>query len=82
MPSVADVRVLGAPDAARGQQIVACIVPAGGERNVLAVRQFCAARLAVHKVPRRIVWLDRIPLTERGKTDRAQLEVLARAGPG
>ena len=78
MPSIADARVLAAPDAARGQQIVACIVPAGGERNVLAIRQFCAARLAVHKLPRAIVWLDSIPLTERGKTDRARLEALVR----
>ena len=78
MPSVADVRVLGAADAARGQQIVACIVPRDGQRNVLAVRQYCAARLAVYKVPRQIVWLDRIPLTARGKTDRARLEALVR----
>jgi acyl-CoA synthetase (AMP-forming)/AMP-acid ligase II len=78
MPSIADVRVLGAPDAARGQQIVACIVPRDGERNVLAVRQYCAARLAVYKVPRQIVWLDGIPLTARGKTDRARLEALVR----
>jgi long-chain acyl-CoA synthetase len=78
MPSIADVRVLGAPDAARGQQIVACIVPRDGQRNVLAVRQFCASRLAVYKIPRQIIWLDSIPLTARGKTDRARLEALVR----
>jgi acyl-CoA synthetase (AMP-forming)/AMP-acid ligase II len=78
MPSVADVRVVGAADAARGQQIVACIVSRDGQRNILAVRQYCAARLAVYKVPRQIVWLDRIPLTARGKTDRARLEALVR----
>jgi long-chain acyl-CoA synthetase len=78
MPSVADVRVLGAPDAARGQQIVACIVPRDGLKNLLAVRQYCSARLAVYKVPRRILWLDAIPLTARGKTDRARLEALVR----
>jgi long-chain acyl-CoA synthetase len=76
MPSIADVRVLGAPDAARGQQIVACVVPTDGQRNVLAIRQFCAARLAAHKLPRLIVWLESIPLTARGKTDRARLEAL------
>ena len=78
MPSVSDVRVVGAADAARGQQIVACIVPRDGQRNILAVRQYCAARLAAYKVPRQVVWLDRIPLTARGKTDRAQLEALVR----
>jgi long-chain acyl-CoA synthetase len=78
MPSIADARVLGAPDAKRGQQVVACVVPAAGDRNVMAIRQFCAARLAVHKLPRRIIWLDRIPLTARGKTDRARLEAIVR----
>jgi acyl-CoA synthetase (AMP-forming)/AMP-acid ligase II len=68
--------VLGAPDTARGQQIVACVVPAGGRKDVLAIRQFCAARLAPYKLPRQIVWLDRIPLTDRGKTDRVRLEAL------
>ena len=42
------------------------------------IRRFCAARLADHKVPRTIVWLERIPLTERGKTDRATLETFVR----
>jgi acyl-CoA synthetase (AMP-forming)/AMP-acid ligase II len=42
------------------------------------MRQFCAARLAAHKIPRSFVWLERIPLTERGKTDRATLEALVR----
>jgi long-chain acyl-CoA synthetase len=76
MPGVADVRVLGAPDPARGQQIVACIVGAAADTGVLSVRRFCGARLAPHKIPRTILHLDRIPLTERGKTDRRLLEQL------
>lgn len=82
MPGVVDVRVLAAPDARRGQQIVACIVAdrttAGGV-TTLAVRRFCAARLAAHKIPRTIIFLDAIPLTPRGKTDRAALDDLVRA---
>jgi acyl-CoA synthetase (AMP-forming)/AMP-acid ligase II len=78
MPAIADVRILGAPDTARGQQIVACVVPAGPRTDVLAIRQFCSARLAPYKLPRQIVWMDRIPLTDRGKTDRVRLEALVR----
>lgn len=78
MPSVRDVRVLGAADPARGQQIVACVVPRDGDRNVLTVRQFCAARLAPYKIPRIVIWLPDIPLTERGKTDRARLDAIVR----
>ncbi|MGH9310573.1 MAG: class I adenylate-forming enzyme family protein [Vicinamibacterales bacterium] len=75
MPGISDARVLGIDDPARGQQIVACIVVSpGAEMSTLRLRQFCARRLAPHKIPRVVVTLDRIPLTERGKTDRRRLE--------
>jgi long-chain acyl-CoA synthetase len=76
MPGITDVRVLGVADPARGQQIVACIVAPGGDPGTLAVRRFCAARLAPYKIPRRVVLLDCIPLTDRGKTNRQHLQTL------
>jgi acyl-CoA synthetase (AMP-forming)/AMP-acid ligase II len=78
MPGIDDVRIIGAADAARGQQILACIVSHDRGLTAQAVRAFCAARLAAYKVPRTIAWLDCIPLTERGKTDRAKLEAKVR----
>lgn len=78
MNGVADVRVLGVADAVRGQQILACVVRDDPALSANAVRGYCAARLAAYKVPRTIVWLAAIPLTERGKTDRAKLEALVR----
>ncbi len=82
MPDIADVRVLGAIDPVRGEQIVACIVRRTGEAGVMAIRQFCAARLAPYKIPRTIIPLERIPLTERGKTDRRQLQEIVAAHLG
>jgi long-chain acyl-CoA synthetase len=83
MPGVADVRVVAAADQRRGQQLVACIVARASSRlTPLAVRRFCAARLAPHKIPRSVVFLDEIPLTARGKTDRAALDDLVRARIG
>ena len=80
MPGVADARVVAAPDARRGQQLVACLVAASGSApTALEVRRHCAARLAPHKIPRAIVFLDAIPVTARGKTDRAALDDLVRA---
>ena len=80
MPGVADVRVLGADDSRRGEQIVACIVaePAGSISE-LAVRRFCAARLAPYKIPRAVIFVDAIPTTPRGKVDRTALAGLVRA---
>jgi acyl-CoA synthetase (AMP-forming)/AMP-acid ligase II len=76
MPGIADVRVVAADDPMRGQQVVACVVPASTATppGAQEVRQFCAARLAPHKIPRTVIPLDAIPLTARGKTDRAAIE--------
>ena len=79
MPGVRDVRIVAAPDTRRGQQIVACVVASDIGVTPLAVRQFCAARLAPYKIPRSVVFVDAIPLTARGKTDRAALDDLVRA---
>jgi long-chain acyl-CoA synthetase len=81
MPEVRDVRVVGAIDPQRGEQVVACIVTEAGRRapTILAVRRFCAARLAPHKLPRLVVCLEAWPLTERGKVDRRALDEAVRA---
>jgi long-chain acyl-CoA synthetase len=70
---ITDVRVLGVADQRRGEQLVACVVVSGTRPSVMALRQFCGGRLASHKIPRAFVFVDAIPLTERGKTDRVRL---------
>jgi long-chain acyl-CoA synthetase len=80
MPEIADVRVLGAPDAKRGQMLVACLVPrkTTAQRPVTAldIRRFCAARLAAYKIPREYLFLDDMPRDDRGKTSRRALEAV------
>jgi long-chain acyl-CoA synthetase len=78
MPGIDDVRVVGAEDAVRGQQVVACVVIRDAALTAPVIRSFCALRLAGYKVPRTIIQLDGIPLTERGKTDRAALDAIVR----
>jgi len=83
MPGIADARVIAAADPRRGEQIVACVVAEQGAVAMpLAVRRFCASRLAPHKIPRAIIFVDAIPLTPRGKTDRAALDGLVRSRLG
>jgi long-chain acyl-CoA synthetase len=73
MPGVADVCVVAIPDLRRGQRIGACLVTR--ERiSVAEIRRFCAARLAPHKIPRAVLLLERMPVTARGKIDRARVE--------
>ncbi len=76
MPEIADVRVLGAPDARRGQMLVACLVARSRTLTGMDVRRFCAARLAAYKVPREYLFLEAMPRDERGKTSRRALETL------
>jgi long-chain acyl-CoA synthetase len=76
---IVDVRVLGMADERRGEQLVACVVATGARPSLITLRQFCGARLAAHKIPRAFVFVDAIPLTERGKTDRVRLRDLVTA---
>jgi long-chain acyl-CoA synthetase len=75
-PGVVDVRVLGAADPLRGQQLVACVVLERPDTTAASLRSHCASRLAPFKIPRQFIVLDRIPLNERGKTDRVRLETI------
>jgi long-chain acyl-CoA synthetase len=78
MVGVTDARVLAATDAARGEQISA-VVAGSPNLTLAAIRQHCACRLAAYKIPRTVVFVDRLPLTPRGKTDHRALNELVRA---
>ena len=81
IPGVTDVRVLAAPDAARGEQIAA-VVAGHADLTLASIRLHCARRLAPHKIPRIVVRVDAIPLTVRGKTDHRALSELVQQQAG
>jgi acyl-CoA synthetase (AMP-forming)/AMP-acid ligase II len=82
MPGVRDVRVVGAPAASRGEQLVAILVPEGRAPSLLQIRRYCSARLPPYKIPRVLIVADAIPVDARGKTDRRRLEALVAAHVG
>ncbi len=69
---IADAAVLAEPDAARGNALVACLV---AERSLTRKRVMAQLhrRLAAYQLPRRFVFLDRLPVNPRGKLDEATL---------
>ena len=81
MPAIDDVRVVAVPDARRGEQVAACVV-ASGALTVTDVRRHCAPRLAAHKIPRVVIFVDAIPMTQRGKTDERAVRARILANDG
>jgi acyl-CoA synthetase (AMP-forming)/AMP-acid ligase II len=79
MPQVAEAHVLGVADARRGEMLVACLVPRGVAPTIFQVRQHCSRYLSPHKVPRWVVVLETMPVTDRGKRDHRRLRELAEA---
>ena len=74
-PSVAEVAVAGEPDPIRGEVPVAFVVArpdaiADGE----ALIAHCRSQLASFKVPRRVVFLNRLPRTALGKVQKQLLK--------
>lgn len=62
-PDVALCAVVGLPDPVKGEIPVAVIVPrAGAVADAEAIRAFCRLHLAPWKVPRRVEFIDEMPL--------------------
>jgi acetyl-CoA synthetase len=79
-PEVAQVAVVGVPDATRGEAVVACVVPRrpGGGDPILARELQLRAREAVgpHATPREVIFRDSLPLTATGKVLRRDLRAM------
>jgi acyl-CoA synthetase (AMP-forming)/AMP-acid ligase II len=72
---VREVKVYGEPAGARGEVVAAAVVATPDVTPAL-VREFCRARLSLHKVPRIVKLIDEMPVDERGKIKRAALSGL------
>lgn len=83
-PAVALAGVIGAPDPIRGEIVVAFVVPTPGVQrsDELAgeIQSFVRERLAAHEYPRRIRFIDEMPMTITGKIRRVDLRAMDRAG--
>jgi len=75
-PQVADVAVIGVPDAERGEMVVAVVQPAegGAALEMAELVRFCKeAGLMVQKIPERIEVVEVIPRNPTGKILKQQL---------
>jgi acyl-CoA synthetase (AMP-forming)/AMP-acid ligase II len=80
-PSVAEVAVVGAPDARWGETVVGVIrLRAGATADEAALDAWCRERLAGYKRPRRYLFVDELPKTASGKVQKARLRQELKAG--
>ena len=69
---------VGIPDDAKGEIPKACVVlKPGGHATAGDLNTYCRQNLAAYKVPRVIEFMDKVPKTASGKTQR----FLHRQGP-
>jgi long-chain acyl-CoA synthetase len=70
-PAVLDVAVVGVPDEAKGEIPKACVVfKPGAAATAVELEQYCRQNLAAYKVPRIFEFMDKVPKTASGKTQR------------
>ncbi|MGH6956726.1 MAG: class I adenylate-forming enzyme family protein, partial [Caulobacteraceae bacterium] len=74
-PAIAECCVFGVPDARLGEEVAAAVVLHPGERlDAEALRAHCAKRIARHKIPRHLWFLDEpLPRNASGKFLRREL---------
>ncbi|MFC3229242.1 AMP-binding protein [Marinibaculum pumilum] len=84
-PEVAAAGVAAVPDAVRGDEVMALVVPkrpvGEGEQAAFAegLVRFCLERLAYYKAPGHVALCETLPLTATQKVQRGELKALAAA---
>jgi acyl-CoA synthetase (AMP-forming)/AMP-acid ligase II len=80
-PAVRAAAVAAVPDALRGDEVMACIVPAAPVADAAALARevvaWCLTRLAYYKAPGWVAFLDALPLTATNKVQRGEMKALA-----
>ncbi len=77
-PKVSDVQVIGVPDKALGEEIMACIILKEGETMTEdEMKQFVLDHMAKHKVPKYIDFVDRFPMNDAGKIQKYKMREAA-----
>jgi long-chain acyl-CoA synthetase len=81
-PGVAEVSVVGAPDAEWGEVVVAFVVPQEGRSlDAAALDAFCLEHIARFKRPKRYVFTDSLPRNNYGKVLKTELRARLAGAP-
>jgi fatty-acyl-CoA synthase len=76
--AVADVQVIGVPDAKYGEELCAWVRLRDGETATEdEIREFCRGKLAHFKVPRYVMFVEEFPMTVTGKIQKFKMRETA-----
>lgn len=76
-PSVGECAVVGVADEEWGERVgVAVVLRAGAELDLEGLRQWSRDRLAVHKIPSRLIVLEALPRNAMGKVTKPAVAAL------
>ncbi|WLI27522.1 AMP-binding protein [Pseudomonas rhodesiae] len=77
-PAVADVQVIGIPDARYGEEIVAWIkLHPGHATDELDLQGWCKGRIAHFKTPKHFKFVDEFPMTVTGKIQKFRMREIS-----
>ena len=74
-PDIADVQVIGVPDAKYGEELCAWILmkPGAAPLDQAAIAAYCDGKLSRHKIPRYVLVVDEFPMTVTGKVRKMDM---------
>ncbi|MCR5041447.1 MAG: AMP-binding protein [Clostridia bacterium] len=73
-PKVSDVQVIGVPDKALGEEIMACVILKEGETMTEAeMQQYVRDHMAKHKVPKYVDFVTGFPMNDAGKIQKFKM---------
>ena len=85
-PAVGDVATIGVPDEEWGEAVLSVVQPAdgveGNDELAVGLMDFCRARLAHFKCPRRVDFVSELPREDTGKIFKRKLRQQYRAATG
>ena len=76
-PAIAEVAVIGVPDATWGEAVAAAIVLTPGTAlDGESLREWCGGRLSSYKMPRLVKMVESLPRNAMGKVTKPDLKPL------
>ena len=79
-PAIADVQVIGIPDAKYGEEVMAWVkLKRGAALAEDDVKNFCKGQIANFKIPRYVRFVDSFPMTGSGKVQKFRMREISMA---